>query len=309
MKNTLRVIVSLTIIGVTVFALDRLGGEAMWWAFHHTNDITSPKICYVAEQIDEDIVVMGTSRCNYHYVPSTIADSTGMSCYNAGVDASDCIYSHYTLLRLMLRRHKPKVVCLDVMAADFATWEGYNPTETVSFFAPYAGADEQSDSIFRIAGTLNAYRLSHLYRYNAKAASIIFGLFAERHPQSVSGYIPISGADEPLPGLEKYESQTHVDSTKLHYVEKFVDDCLQCGAIVVFVASPHYSIIDSAYYAPLADLARRRGLTFLNYHGNGLFTDRPEYFHDPTHLNSRGAERFSEIFAADLRRIVSPAGE
>ncbi|MGM9841049.1 MAG: hypothetical protein ACI31D_02470 [Candidatus Limisoma sp.] len=309
MKDALRVILSLAIISATVFALDRLGGEAMWWAFHHTNDITSPKICYVAEQIDEDIVMMGTSRCNYHYVPSTIADSTRMSCYNAGVDASDCIYSHYTLLRLMLRRHTPKVVCLDVMAADFATWEGYNPTETVSFFAPYAGADEQSDSVFRLAGTLNAYRLSHLYRYNAKAASIIFGLFAERHPQSVSGYIPISGADEPLPKLEKYESQAQVDSTKIRYVEKFVDDCLSRGTAVVFVASPHYSIVDSTYYAPLADLARRRGIPFLNYHGSELFTDRPELFHDPTHLNSRGAQRFTEIFAADLRRIVSPKGE
>ena len=89
---------SVLFVSAGVFALDRLGGKVMQWVNQHTHDVSGPKIRYLVEDVREDVVLMGTSRCNFHYVPSIISDSIGMSVYNGGIGGSDNIYAHYIAL-------------------------------------------------------------------------------------------------------------------------------------------------------------------------------------------------------------------
>lgn len=297
---------SLLFIVAGLFATDRIGGMVMWWINQHTQDVSGPKMKYLVNNVHEDVVLMGTSRCNLHYVPSIIGDTLGMSVYNGGIDASNNIYSHYIMLNHILARHIPKVICLEVMTYDFAREE--EPFRTVSFFAPYFGFNNRADSVFIEAGKYWQYKVSHLYRYNAKAVSNIAGLFVDRQADGDNGYIPLPRPAHFPATLEREEPVRNVDKKKLEYIQRFVDLCHESNVRLVFMVSPKYSAVDSRHYDVLKKIAGANDIPFLDYHTNGLFIDHPELFKDEEHLWDEGARRYSSIFASDLKRILKQKG-
>ena len=99
---------SILIILCLWLVIDRMGGLCMKWVYQNTNDNKAKKINQIVKSVDADVVLIGTSRCAFHYVPSIISDSLGMSVYNAGLDASENIYSNYMVLSFILQHHTPK---------------------------------------------------------------------------------------------------------------------------------------------------------------------------------------------------------
>lgn len=299
MKNLLK---SLLFIIITLFVVDRVGGQIMWWVNQHTQDISGSKLKYLANEVNEDVVFLGTSRCNFHYVPSILSDSLGLSVYNGGVDASNCIYAHYFVLNQILRHHTPKIICLELMTSDYTYSD--NSFETTSFFAPYIGRCERADSIFREAGNYWPYRLCHLYRYNAKAVSNIGGLLVNKQQESDNGYIPLPKPNfHPEEAREAHTSQ-YIDELKLQYIQKFITLCKENNIKLVFMVSPAYSIADVDLYDTLKDIAKRNDIPFFDYHTSGLFLEHPEYFKDGSHLWHKGAQLYSSIFAQDLKKYL-----
>ena len=108
-----RLLLSFLFVAVGLFVVDRIGGQLMWWVNQHTKDVSGPKIKYLINEVHEDVLLLGTSRCNLHYVPSIMQDSLGMSVYNGGIDASHCIYAHYFIFNHVLEHYTPKVVCVE----------------------------------------------------------------------------------------------------------------------------------------------------------------------------------------------------
>lgn len=274
----------------------------MWWINQHTHDISGPKIKYLVNDVHEDVLLMGTSRCNLHYVPSIISDTLGMSVYNGGIDASNNIYAHFLMLNHILAIHKPKVICLEVMITDFTMED--DPFNTVTFFAPYFGLNEGADSVFRMAGKYWKYRISHLYRYNAKAVSNIAGLAINRNEGGDNGYIPSPQPVHFPSSLEHNNTPKTVDNMKLDYVRRFIYLCKKNNIKLVFMVSPMYTKIDTDYYDILKAIAKENNIPFMDYHTSGLYLDHPEYFKDIYHLWDKGAKLYSSVFASDLKRIL-----
>lgn len=298
-KLTIALLVAVT----ALFAADRLGGLAMQWVFRHSNDVLSPKLRHLDDGVSEDVVLMGASRCHHHYVPTILADSLGMSVYNAGVGGADNIYSHYIVLCHMLASHVPKVVCLEVMPTDVNVQA--EPFMVTSFFAPLYGKNAAADSIFRLAGTHWRYRVSHLYRYNAKASSMLWGLMLNRQMGADNGYMPLERPAIP-PGTPTTEPPVgEVDSLKLDYLKRFANLCQQHGAQLVLSVSPKFTLVGDDHYEVLRQFAADNGLPFLDYHTQGLYLDHPEYFKDVSHLCDEGARTFSSLFAHDLKEATN----
>ena len=279
-------------------------GGMMWWVSQHTLDLMGPKLRYLADEVDADVVLFGASRCHYHYVPSILADSIGLSVYNGGITASDCIYSHYFALNLILEHHTPKMICLELMAADYAV--AANSFEAANFFAPYIGRSERGDSVFREAGNYRAYHLCHLYRYNARALSNIAGLFINRQQGEDSGYLPLPcpKATSLQVNLEEHHTTEGVDELKLRYLRKFIELCRSRNIALVFMVSPAYSVADADLYDPLKEVAKKYEIPFLDYHTQGLFLEHPEYFKDKIHLWDKGVRLYTSIFAHDLKQLI-----
>lgn len=296
-----KIIIGFICILALWFLADRIGGWIMWQVNQHSRDMVSPTIRHLANEADEDIILLGTSRCNGHYVPSIIRDSLNMSVFNGGVDGSHDIYAHYICLNLLLAHHSPKIICLELSDGDFKTEE--DPFYSVSYFAPYFGQNLDADSVFTLSGKSNLYRLSHLYRYNAKAISNITGLVKRRWDQAENGYIPIAQAPHFPDTLLAHDPVVQIDSCKCAYIEKFIHRCQEHNIQLIFTISPYYTLVDSNHYKILKDIASRYQIPLLDYHSSGLFHDHPEYFHDEQHLWDSSARIFSAIFAEDLKRL------
>lgn len=292
---------SILFIIAGLFIVDRLGGKLMWWVNQNTNDVSGPKIKYLVNNVHEDVILMGTSRCNSHYVPSIVRDSIGMSVFNGGIDGSNNIYAHYIILNHILKIHTPKVICLELMDKDF--YEENDPYKTVSFFAPYYGLNESADSVFDLAGKAWQYKLSHLYRYNAKAVSNIAGLGVSRQAKSDNGYIP-NPKPAHIPNKLITQETPKANKTKQEYLQRYIDLCKSKGIKLIFMISPMYSKVNPDYYDVLKNIADKNNIPFLDYHSKGLFLDHPEYFRDFQHLWEQGAAIYSSIFASDLKRIL-----
>lgn len=297
-----KLIWSLLFIIIGLYAVDRIGGYAMWWVNQNTNDTSAPKIKYLTTEAHEDVIMMGTSRCNFHYVPSIISDTLGMSVYNAGIDASDNIYFQYILLNHLLSHHKPQLICLEVSVKDFEVQS--DPFCDISFLAPYIGRNEQADSVFRMAGTYWKYKVSHLYRYNAKAVSNLGGLLVNKQTGGDHGFIPIPNTTRHPKDMEVRETLEQIDSLKLGYVERFISLCRQNGVQVVLMISPLFAKVEPDYYEPLKTVAKNSNVPILDYHTPGLFLNRVDYFKDDIHLCEDGAKAYSSIFASDLKQII-----
>lgn len=302
-----RFIISAIVILIGVFALDRIGGQMMWWVNQHSHDTTAPKIKYLVNGVNEDVVLMGTSRCQGHYVSSIIADTLGMSVYNGGIDASENIFSHYIVFSHLLAGHTPKIICMDVRRNDLFVEAA--PFNSVSFFAPYFGKNKQADSVYYTAGTAYEYKISHLYRYNSKAASNILGLVYNKQTAKGDdhGYIPIFKPSTPVAISKEIvvPKIDEIDNNKLDYLQRFITHCKEKSILLVLAVSPAPTHVDADYYKELKALAVRNDIAFLDYHTPGLFLDHPEYFKDSQHLWNEGAVKFTEIFAKDLKTIIN----
>ncbi|MBE6293898.1 MAG: hypothetical protein E7090_04370 [Bacteroidales bacterium] len=299
MKNLLK---SFLFILAVLFILDRAGGRLMWWVNQHSQDMSAPKLKYLADEVNEDMVLLGTSRCNFHYVSSILADSLTMSVYNGGIDASDCIFTHYFALNQVLRHHTPKVVCLELMVNDFKLTK--NSFATISFFAPYIGRSEYADSVFREAGNYWKYKLCHLYRYNAKAVSNIGGLLVSRQQGAEGGYIPLPKPPFFPKKVGEAKTPTKVDALKLKYMQKFINRCKEKNIKLIFMVSPAYTVADDDLYDVLKNVAQANDVPFFDYHSRGLFIENPEYFKDSVHLWDRGAQLYTPVFAHDLKKYL-----
>lgn len=286
--------------------VDRGGGYVMRIIHEHSDDVTAPKLRSIASTVDAEVIIMGTSRANCHYIPRIMEPRIGKSVYNAGIDGSKNIYAHYFALCLLLGHHIPDVICLELMSADYRPQQ--DSFSGLSFFAPYIGYSDDADSLFRVAGKYSLYRLSHLYRFNSKSVSNIAGSI-KRKTQDEKGFIPspdgmihdrLICSDEDNPKDGKFE----IDSLKLEYLSKFADRCAEKGVKLIFTMSPAYTVADTALYTPIKKLAAEKSIPVMDYHTAGLFHDHPEYFHDLRHLNIPGAKAYSQVFAEDLRKII-----
>ena len=298
-----KLIVSLVSILAILWTIDRVGGLLMEQCMVHTNAKPEVKLEHVVKAVDDDIVLMGTSRCDCHYVPSILMDSLHASVYNGGIADTENIFSHYILLNLMLAHHTPKVLCLELMDKDMSISQA--PFSKISFFAPYIHMSDRADSVFMEAGTYWRYKASHLYRYNAKGVEAIGGLFINHRGREDHGFFPLTetGGHPATFGTEN--ELAGIDNLKLLYVKRFIDVCQKHDIKLVFMISPRYSRIDSARYDPLKKVAKENGVPFLDYHTKGLFLDHPEYFKDSGHLWENGARAYSAIFASDLKRVLA----
>ena len=297
-----RLAYTLIIILAGLFALDRIGGAVMGMVGRYSKDGFSPKFQYMQNGLYEDIVFMGASRCQHHFVPGIIADTLGKSVYNAGFGGSDNIYSHFVVLNHILDRYTPETICLEVMPSDYNHQE--DPFVFISIFAPLFGKSVGADSVFRQAGTYWRYKVSHLYRFNSKASSNLWGLVIDRQKGNDKGYTPLKQPNRFPDSLIIEEKDSTLDPQKIEYLHRFVDLCRQNGVNVVFIVSPRYSKVDDTFYEVLKTFAREKNVPFLDYHTSGLYLDHPEYFKDKNHLWDKGARFFSSVVAHDLKNTL-----
>lgn len=281
---------------------------------------------------ETDVLILGSSRAQFHVMPSVLAPALSLRVFNAGLKGHDALYG-FMLADLWKQRHPaPKAI---VMTVDLDTLlRKENELAAAQIFAPFI---EQSELVRRILYLGGPYKrvmyLSHAYRYNGKVLSIAKNMVAKADLTS-DGFWPAEGVmplDDPAYGLPRHGLLEHAPNevptdalavevagrpfwdAKLRYLKELAEASRKDGTRLFLVHTPIFGLAPRAHdiwTARMRELvASMPGAQFLDIcvstHPRE-FSD-PEVYRDFAHLNPKGAKLFSDILARELSEGMGSA--
>lgn len=255
---------------------------------------------YMRHDMKADVVLLGSSRCTHHYMPSVLQDSLGMTVYNCGQRGNGIVYE-YGRLQTIYVRYTPKIVIVDFI-------QGYDldindNNRYLDFLKVDYGTNASVDSIFRVCDPLSPMKMClQSYKYNSTLCDLLLNsILRNRGRFSKDGFMPLTGEIEVVEPKRTESKPFEVDSIKLEYIRKMARE-KKAGSRMIFILSPSYSYPNRQFVAIIENVAREYGVEFMNYSEDKRFLGNGKLFSDGAHLNAKGAEEFSKILAGELKK-------
>lgn len=297
-----KVLTVILIAAALLFAGDRLGGMLLKHANAHRVHGEAGRVNFIADSVRADVLVFGSSRALHHYVPRVITDSTGLTCYNCGLEGQGII-TNYALLRAVTRRYQPRVIIYEVAyhydAEAGGQGRGLNVVRSL-------GMLPQRDSILIDIDLWERLRLlSKIYPYNSTLGPLLADkIVADEYDchTKVDGYMPLHGHFDPSKARHLWgtaDEKPELDEVKLRYLEALMKEY---GSRLIVISSPFYAIDDRLleHHKAITELCTRYQVPCTIISGDSSFSGKPELWDDDRHLNDTGAQMFT-------RRYVVPA--
>ncbi len=304
------------LFAILIVALDQTIGFVLKRLYLRTTSGEAGGLINCALRRDPDVLVLGSSRAKHHVSPAILRARLSASVFNAGINGHDFLYA-IMLLDLWTRSHAPpKAILLHIDPQSLSRSE--NELERSSVFSAYFGESERVRSILLMRGKYEWLKyLSSSYRFNGKVLPIIKNL-ASRPDEAFDGYIGLEGSLEPgsTPDTDLGNGSNR-DSVpfwdlKLSYLDELARYCKANGSRLMLFHSPMFQEDAAALAAWSTRLSvlhmSREGVEFLDLseRTRELVTGRPDLFKDFSHLNSKGAERFSTLLADEIAARIGP---
>lgn len=296
-----------TVIVISFFVIDLLMGLLGNYLYNKLPDYGGEivKTNYIVNRMnDKEIVIIGSSRANYHYNPQIIRDSLCINnkeyeVYNAGISGHfldvNCCY-----IQCILSRYIPDLIIFDTIDSFF-----YNTRDIggLNCLYPYYHSNECVYSYLNDVITDNKIKIQlffNQYIYNEKIIRLINAI--SESGEYNDGYLPLYGKMD----ITKYESDDKISETDEDLVEIFKSTlqlCKKKNVNIIVASSPRFKgsnnvITDSIcreYNIPYIDLSH-------------IFDNDPEYFKDDSHLNNNGATIYTKIFSEKLKNLIKEEG-
>lgn len=290
-------ILSIAAVAAIVIAADLAvgaAGNALMWHMPDAGTFESD-LNQALNHKRADVLILGSSKAKHHYVPQVLADSLGMSVYNAGADGHDVAYASM-VLQSWLTRCRPSVVVLDICNSMV---NGDWVANSIGDVKCHYGANRAVTGYIDSSGDwrLRLKLHSSLYRLNGSEVWLAKTYLKGPLPEPSDGYSPLQGSDM-KPGVTTYGpfSPSPIEAGQLQAIATL---CRRHGIALRIVLSPNHEI-DNGMRRWLAAEARRSGVALSDFTElPGLWADH--YYKDRGHMNHTGAVKFSSIMAPLLR--------
>lgn len=269
----------------------------------HARGGTTGKVHYIRELCNEDIILMGSSRMQHHYIPSIIHSCTGFSVYNAGIDGNGIILQ-YGILNLVLDHYQPKIIIYDVSRFDMYKDDNTKYLDYLKMYYPNEVVMDICESI----DTMSKIKLrSSLYRYNSKLFQLLIDVFYVDSNHD-NGYVPLKSNLKNVK-MSSPDDES-IDSLKLYYFKSFVSFCKERKIPLIVFCSPTYKkYVNSDYYKPIKTLCEIEHVPYYDYSEYEPITETIDYFSDITHLNDKGAQLYTTKVSRVINEIVEKYGD
>lgn len=283
---------------LTLFVFDRSLGMVFSYMTDNAKGGYIGHHKYVTDKVNEDVLIFGSSRAIHHYNPKIITDSLGLTCYNCGQDGNGIIL-FYGLWQMIKEHHKPKLIIYDICQT-FDLYKG----ESNQRYLGWLRGDYDRVGIKPIFTTIDPseeYKMmSMLYRYNSKFMQVLTDYTHPIFRIEGNGYLPLKGEMDRMKirDINKKMSQPHVDSLKIYFINKLIDEL--DGVKIIFVVSPTWYGSSNDTYQPIKEICHRRKIHFLDYSIDKKYIHQYQYFKDGTHLNDAGADEFTRDLIKEL---------
>lgn len=280
---------------------DRLLGQLFDFILYRSKGGQTGKMVYIANKMDENILILGSSRAFHHYNPKIIEDSLQMSCYNCGQDGNGIIFS-YGLFKLFTNRYTPKIIIYDVVE-NYDINQGEN--EKFLSWLRYFYDCPCIDSIFFDIDKTERYKmLSYMRRYNERFLQIISDYYSPK-TQFINGYKPLNGIMSYEPNnINNNNNKPQYDPTKFKYIKRLIKECKNKNIKLIFMISPKYKAENSKSYEVIAHLAKTENIPFFCHYNDKEISSNKKYFEDSFHMNKFGTELFTKKIIKEIKECI-----
>jgi hypothetical protein len=305
-KMELRKLLTFLVAGIViVLALDFMIGSGMDWLYGRMKGGERARADYAIRKSNADVYVMGSSRALHHYVPSILADSLKETVYNAGRPAQTMLY-HLTVLKLILKRHTPKIVVLDINEDEFV----FEPRkhDLLNVFLPYYRSEEiVREQVDRINPGYRYLRWSHVLPYNSSVFAILYRSLIGRDDRNLdNGYIPKIGTSSSIigkyPGCQK---PFVADTSMIRAFQEFAGICLKNKIQLIIVISPRFETSDCARkdLALVFSETKKAKVPLLDFSTDESYISNPNFMYDIPHLNREGSIKFTREIGSRIKGL------
>jgi hypothetical protein len=290
-----------------VILADQISGSVLRRLYNHSNDFAILKLRYSIDSTREDILIFGSSRAEYHFVPSFMSKATHLSVYNCGFAGGNLLFSRIQLNE-SLKRYKPKYVVIEASPSSFFI---PNPDEALKLLMPFYDRDTLIYNTLTRKDPLNEIKfVSSIFPYNSKIAAMVRGVFRD-NIDSMNGFKATYGAIDTSGITDQVNlafATASLDAGKLSYLRDLIEPCVRGNIQVLVVCAPVYQA--NANHDKMVEQIRTfcggyQNVHFFDYTRSEKTYHQIAIFRDNSHLNYEGARLFSEIFAKDIKLIVS----
>ena len=255
-----------------------------------------------------DVLILGSSRAMHHYNPEILSDSLKHSCYNAGLDGQSILYSK-GVFDVVIERHKPKVVILDLTLSEFD--QEQTSYDMLYILNPYVRRHPILWKTLSLKSKAEKIKhLSSIYPYNSLIAEIAIGnISVSLKPNEISetGFTPSYGIwKEKITTVDFPDSA--LDAVKTKAFEDICSFCSENNIDLYVVISPAFLIIEnvSSSISYLEWACDSLNVTLLNFINDINYMDN-NHFGDMVHLNAQGADLFSKDVSHRILTIKDDA--
>lgn len=296
-------IIGILIFFLCLFGADRLVGYISDYLIEHAISGETQKNEYICDRTNESILIMGSSRARHHYDPRIIEDSLGLSCYNCGYDGCGSITA-YGLLNILSRRYCPQIIVYEITPGfDYLQ----SDKDNTKYLGPLKNFYDREgiDSIFMTVSPTERWKMcSYMYRINTKALQMIGENIMNRN-ETIKGFYATEKSMSYEPNVKgENEIRHEYDDVKIKYLKKIISLCKKHGIKLVFSVSPWYKGKVWEEWAYAEELAKVNNIPFISHYSDTLIYRNKEYFYSQCHMNMKGAQTFTKVFAGELKNII-----
>lgn len=305
--NSNKFFIRLLMMALAFVAVDQIAGAALYYFFTHQVSGEYAVANHVVYNLNEDVLVLGSSRASHHYNSALIKDSLKLSCFNGGRDGEGLLYST-AIFELALQRHIPKVVILDVTSDVLSEKE--DEKNRLSILLPYLKQSEIIENMIEKKGRLELLKSNlQTYRYNGQLVSIFQHYFLSSG-NTVMGFSPLDNKMDASRVSASTSLKPYSDSISADNVDAlnlFINECKQQKIQLFVFVSPRYNDdTKQNSYLKMKSICNVHQVIFHDF-TNDVYFKNPEYYSDRAHLNSRGADLYTDTIVTFMRRRLSPA--
>jgi hypothetical protein len=258
---------------------------------------------YRQEDDSLDILYVGSSHVYNDVNPLVIYENSGLTGFDLATSAQD-MATAYFLIKEALRSQSPKCVVLDVYGFHFESLllaENYKKTLDNMKWSPVKLEAVQAWQE-KLVQEKTVNRLFTLLDFHSRWTELnSLDYHYREEMQLYKGYVP---TNEILP-VELVPSEASpvmtLNDSDLEYLDSIIDLCSGQGMNLILIAAPHADWRPEEK-AQMEELAGQKGLAFYDFNESGhleaMNLDPEQDFKDRNHLNSFGAQKFSEYLSA-----------
>lgn len=259
---------------------------------------------YRLHNMNDEIVIIGSSRGHHHYVTSVLSDSLDLfygehhSIYNAAI-AGKYANSNACAAEVILSRYHPMLVIYD-LPEDQLCDDSYGD---IKFSTPFYWKDTIVRRYLDNISTKEKILMkSSLYRYNSKLLRIVSSYL---RPEPLDGgYLALYGSSidttELVSTTEKKDLKEKAlnEYSKTNF-ERVMERYKAANVPLIVVCSPRFRYAGNNNR--LKSLCDIHGVPFIDLCDMPYFNSHPELFKDAGHLNDDGAHIYTALFFEQLK--------